>query len=394
MKANFLFLVLIIFGIQVIAANNKLNWKFETQGRIYSSPLIDGHLLFFGSGDSCFYAVNKTTGKKAWDFRTKGAIHSSPETSGKMVYFGSADGYLYALNKISGRLIWKFKSEGEKMLDMWDYYLSSPKCDDGIVYWGSGDGHLYALDCISGILIWKFQSGNMIHATPVISDNKVYIGNYNGNFYALNCKDGIEVWKFKTVGDTYFPKGEVQKGAAIDSGVVYFGSRDYNIYALDTKTGTEHWNMKEHGSWIIATPLVYKENIYFGTSDTHRFYCINKNSGEVAWKITLPMRVYGSAIAYKEIIYFGCFDGKLRGVDAKTGESKWEFQTDASKQNYNTVYGADGKFRAGFELYGNNLIESERIIHTLGSILSTPAIDNQTIYFGSSDGALYSVKLN
>jgi len=105
------------------------------------------------------------------------------------------------------------------------------------------------------------------------------------------------------------------------------------------------------------------------------------------------MRVYGSAVVYNDIIYFGCFDGKMRGVDAASGKILWEFTTDAGNQNYKLIYKTDGTFTDGFELYGKDYLGSERLIHTLGSILSTPAIDNGNIFFGSSDGALYSVKL-
>jgi len=394
MNKLLIFLILASIVIDAAATNSSLNWKFQTGGRIYSSPVIDGDLVFFGSGDSCFYAVNRATGKQSWCFRTKGAIHSSPEIYKNLVYFGSADGNLYALNKTTGVLAWKYTSESEKMLDIWDYYLSSPKIENGTLYWGCGDENLYALDALSGVLKWKFQSGGIIHADPAFDGEKVYIGNFNGDFFALNYTDGSMEWKFKTIGDAYFPNGEVQKGAVIDSGIVYFGSRDYNIYALDAKTGRGHWNMKEQGIWIIATPFVYNQNIYFGTSDTHRFYCLNKKNGEIIWKLALPMRVYGSAIVYNDIIYFGCFDGKMRGVEAATGKIVWVFQTDASKQNYNSVYNEEGKFTNGFVLYGDDYLESERLIHSLGSILSTPVIDNHAIYFGSSDGALYSVIIN
>jgi outer membrane protein assembly factor BamB len=103
------------------------------------------------------------------------------------------------------------------------------------------------------------------------------------------------------------------------------------------------------------------------------------------------MRVYGSAIEHNGTIYFGCFDGILRGVDYKTGEVTWQFKTDGSKENYNKIFNSNGLFIEGFELYGKDYLESEKLIHTLGSILSTPVIDKNIIYFGSSDGSLYSV---
>ena len=72
---------------------------------------------------------------------------------------------------------------------------------------------------------------------------------------------------------------------------------------------------------------------------------------------------------------------------------QWQFQTDASKQNYFEIYSEEGGFDEDFELYGADYLESERKIHELGSVLSTPVIWENKIYFGSSDGNLYAVKL-
>jgi len=105
------------------------------------------------------------------------------------------------------------------------------------------------------------------------------------------------------------------------------------------------------------------------------------------------MRVYGTAAALDNIIYFGTFDGKMMGVDYQTGETVWEFQTLASKEKWNTIYQSNGDFRDDFQLYGYNYIESEARIHSLGSILSSPVIDDGLIYFGSSDGRFYAVEL-
>lgn len=384
--------LLIAFSCNLAIAQ-KINWKFQTKGRIYATPAVTASLVLAGSNDSTFYAIDKLTGKMKWSYRTNGSIHSSPAVYENSVFFGSADGSLYALNIETGDLLWKFDSQGEKLLDIWDYYLSSPFVYNGNVYWGSGDGFLYAIEQKTGKLSWNFKAKGIVHASPIVNDEKVYFGDYGGYFYALNATSGEMLWQFRTVGDTYFPNGEVQKGATLDNGIVYFGSRDYNIYALNAQTGRGQWNMKEVGSWIIAEPLIYSDFAYFGTSDTHRFYCVNKTNGKVVWQIPVPMRVYGSAVEHNGIIYFGCFDGILRGVDYKTGEIKWLFQTEASNVNYSKVFNSDGKFKKGFELYGRDYLESERLIHSLGSILSTPVFNENVMYFGSSDGYFYSVKI-
>ena len=117
-------------------------------------------------------------------------------------------------------MIWKFSSKGEKKYGLWDYYLSSPKVVEGIVYWGSGDSHLYALDGVNGHLKWKHKTGDIVHASPVIDAKTVYFGSFDGYFYALNKDYGDVIWKINTIGDTYFPKGEIQKSAFVHDGIV------------------------------------------------------------------------------------------------------------------------------------------------------------------------------
>ena len=377
-----------------LCSQTSVKWEFKTDGVIFGTPLIDGQYIYVGSGDHKMHALLKETGKKVWEFKTNGEVHSSPLIADNLVIFGSGDGNLYAIEKNNGKEVWKFSSRGERKNGPWDYYLSSPQLDGNIVYWGSGDGHLYALDAKTGMLKWQHESDGIIHADPVIHGNKVFIGSFDGNLYALNKQDGAIVWKFKTLGSEYFPKGAIQKAVLVDQNMVYFGSRDYNIYALDEHTGAVKWNMREPAGWIISTPIALGDHIFFGTSDAHKFYCLNKNYGNVVWTTPLRMRVFGSAVVDKNRIIFGTFDGKIIGVDVKTGKQLWEFQTRGSKENYPSVFDQNGEFIEGFSLYGKDMVETERKILDLGAILSTPVIDNQkTLYVGSADGYLYALSL-
>ena len=379
---------------QCLVSQGDIQWTFKTNGRVYSTPIIEGNFIYFGSADSTFYALNKSTGEQVWKFKTQGAVHSSPNIFENVVYFGSADGNLYALDKSDGSLIWKLASEGEKKYGLWDYYLSSPTVKDGKVYWGCGDGHLYAADAENGKVIWRYNTGDIIHATPKVFEDKVLVGGFDGNFYAFDKNTGAVLWRFKTVGAANFPKGEIQRGALVKDGVAYFGSRDYNIYAVDVNSGRGRWNMKQPRGWIVATPIEYKGGVYFGTSDDHSFYCLDKTSGEILWRKSISMRVYGRAVALDDIVYFGTFDGKVLGVDHKNGQTLWEFQTYASRDKWHTIFKPDGHFRDDFQLYGSNYLESEARIHSLGSVLSSPVIDQGVIYFGSSEGIMYAVNLN
>lgn len=386
-----LLLSIFVFTITIVCAQDSLLWKFSTGSAIYSSPVISGNNVLFGSADHTLYALDKDSGHLTWKFETKGQVNSTPCVYENKVLFMSGDGYLYALENNTGNLLWKFATKGEQVYDLWDYYLSSPVADEGIVYVGSGDSSIYAINAESGVSTWSFKTNGMVHASPVIKDKIVYIGSYDGYLYALDSKSGKLIWKFKTVGDQYFPKGEIQKGVVVYKNSIIFGSRDYNIYSVNSKSGSGQWNMKERGSWIVATPFVLNDNIYFGTSDTHKFYCMNAGSGEVMWVLPLNMRVYGTAALINNKVVFGCFNGKLYFVDPDTGHVKSVFQTEESKRGYLSIYNDKDEFRSDFKLYDENYREAEKRILSLGSIFSSPLVEEHTVFFGDANGFFYAL---
>ncbi|MEK9632302.1 MAG: PQQ-binding-like beta-propeller repeat protein, partial [Opitutae bacterium] len=72
---------------------------FQTGANIYSTPALgsDG-VLYVGSDDFTFYALDSKTGKEKWSLKTEGKVDSSPLVGlDGTVYFGSWDGKVYAL---------------------------------------------------------------------------------------------------------------------------------------------------------------------------------------------------------------------------------------------------------------------------------------------------------
>ncbi len=370
----------------------QLQWKLSVGAGIHGAPAVTEQAVYFGSDDKNLYAVNKKTGKQIWNFATGGPIRSTPAVAGGKIFINSADGNVYAVDKEKGKLQWSFKTGGELTYDLWDYYLSSPVVHEGMVYLGSGDSSVYALDAESGRMVWRFRTGGVVHAAPVVQNGRVFIGSYDGHFYTLDASTGKVVWKFKTIGDPSFPKGEIQRAAYVDQEKVIFGSRDFFIYALDAKSGEVIWKMKEKGSWVIATPVCDAERVFVGTSDTHQFYSLDAKTGQVNWVLPLNMRVYATALLTGDSLIFGCFNGKIYFTDPATGKVRSTFQTEQSKRNYPQVYDATDHIRKDFDMYGDNYINAEKQILSLGSILSGPTLDNGTLYFGDASGNMYALK--
>ena len=234
----------------------ELVWKFQTGGRVRSSPAVSDGVIYFGSEDGYLYAVDIQSGAEKWKFQTGGRVWSSPAVSDGVVYFGSDDTYLYAVDSQTGAEKWKFQTGGP----VWSPRPSPtgwstsaawtttstpwtsraarrsgssrpgvrsalPAVSDGVVYFGSMDAYLYAVDSQTGTEKWKFQTGDAAVGSPAISDGVVYFGGVgpgtqvDAYLYAVDIQSGTEKWKFNT-GSSFGVK--IESSPAISDGVVYF----------------------------------------------------------------------------------------------------------------------------------------------------------------------------
>ena len=386
-------------------------WRFITQGRMFGSPVIDNEMLFIGSGDSCLYALNKESGQQIWKFKTKGEIHSTPAVSNSAIYFLSYDGIFYALNEQTGDLIWTFETQGEKhysrkgiygwqpstmeMDDLFDFYLSSAVVGDSLVYFGCGDHNIYALDKTTGIEKWHYTTGGVVHSSPALKDGKLLCGSWDRYMYCLDAKTGTELWKFATGADASgFMQGIIASPCIQDS-VAYFGCRDANAYAVNINTGTKIWSVSNSGSWFQATATIADSIVYFGTSDNTCVRAFNANTGKQIFLRDAKSYVYSSPAATANVLYYGSFTGWLYAIDRNTGAPLWSYQTDASKQNsaecltngrmnWQKTAGSGNLYQ-----YSTNVYCMDKFL-TLGSIVSSPVLDNGVLYISSADSNLYA----
>ena len=127
-----------------------INWKYQTNWGVVTTPAISDGLVFAGSLDNNFYAINKETGELDWSFICKSAIHSSPVVYGEYVFFGCDDGKLYALNKTNGDFAWSFAPEYTIEENGVNNYITTPITSDPFVKDGfvhiDVNGKTYELD--------------------------------------------------------------------------------------------------------------------------------------------------------------------------------------------------------------------------------------------------------
>jgi len=397
-----------------------VKWKFKTDGKVFSSPAVYNNVLYVGSEDHNLYAIDKVTGNLLWKFHTGGVVHSSPAVYKNVAYFGSFDGFYYAVNATTGKLKWKFKTGGEKkagakglwtmkpadryMDDLFDFFQSSPVIGidnhDPIVYFGSSDGNLYALHALTGKKKWAFKTNGLIHTSPALYNGNVYFGSWDTFLYAVDAQTGGLKWKFETGKQPVYHLLEgIEASPTCADGMVYFGARDSYFYALDAIAGTVKWKYPNDNSWVITTAAIRDNVVYFCTSDTYLFLGLDAKTGKEKRRYKTNGYNYSSPALAGNIAYFGDFTGRLYAVDINSGELTSKFETPGRIANAKEILNGKGNLDFSFAAKGKDVADYNTNVYVMdqfykmGSIVSSPAISNGVVYFGSADNYVYAINL-
>jgi eukaryotic-like serine/threonine-protein kinase len=386
-------------------------WRFRAKARILSSPAVSDGSVFFGSDDGSIYRVRSSDGVRIWSYETGGPVRSSPAVANGLVFSGSSDGFVYALDEKTGNVRWRFKTQGERrftapgihgirpstemMPDPYDLLTSSPTVENGTVYIGSGDHNIYAIDAGRGTLRWKFKTGDVVHASPAIADGTVYVGSWDRYFYAIDSRSGSLRWKFLTGDDrVIYNQIGIVGSAAVENGRVYFGCRDSHFYALDSSNGKLLWKHDQHGSWVIASPALANNSIFYTTSDQKKFFALDTRTGQERFTVSQGAFSFSSPSIAQNTAYFGAFDGRLYAVDTLSGKILGTFTTDASLQGLPPHLDSTGALRIADFSEDDTLdgtIVALRRIMSLGSIVGSPVIVDGVLFVGSTDGTMYAI---
>jgi len=353
-------------------------WRKQTGGPVRSSPTIAGGLVFIGSSDGNFYALETFTGHEKWRFRADSAIASSAAAADGRVFFSSYKGTFYAVNSDTGKQLWKAQFDPDAPLAYeqelgehpvtysGDFLLSSPAILDNTAVVGGGDGLVYAFDVKSGRVRWKFRTGGRVRSSPAVSNGVVYVGSFDGSIYAIDLASGKQVWRYDTkghslkAGDFGFDRTSILSSPAVSDGVVYVGSRDSHLYAIDAAEGKLKWVYdyeKDGMTWTTSSPAVKNQVVYTGTADGHFIHALRAADGRQLWRFEMPERVWSSPAIAGSQLYITNQSGSLYAVDARSGRESWHFQTGASVQ-------------------------------------SSPAVVDGVVYFGGNDGAVYAIRVD
>ena len=131
------------------------------------------------------------------------------------------------------------------------------------------------------------------------------------------------------------------------------------------------------GGLIVSSPAIANGLAYVGSTDGN-LYAVDLNSGTMRWKFETKARVVSSPAVAGGLIYFSSYDGWFYAVDALTGKLKWRFKNAGERRFAAThIHGA--------------LPIAETMPDPFDCYLSSPAVWNGAVYFGSGDGNVYAL---
>ena len=159
---------------------------------------------------------------------------------------------------------------------------------------------------------------------------------FHGNVARTGVYSSPGLAKLEGVKWSFAASGPIVGSPVIAGGVVYIASLGGHLYAIDGETGKEKWNFKSRMP-IASSPAVEGKTIYFVSSA-----------------------------------------GALAALEADTGKPKWVFATEYER-----------KFEAK-NLHGYPSA-AQTIPDAWDLFISSPAVAQGKVYFGSGDGNVYAV---
>jgi eukaryotic-like serine/threonine-protein kinase len=282
-------------------------------GLVLYSPVVSDNQLYLVS-ESGLSARDCFNGSVKWKFERAG-FNSVPLVVNGVVYIGTLDGYFFALETKEGKVIWQQKGLGG--------IQAQPIIFNNMLYIGSGEkemnkGKFYALDVRDGGIKWKFDTDGIIvySQAAIFNEAFVLLGDWKNKFYLLDAQTGEKIWEYQT-------NGKIVTSPVVAEGLVYLGSGDGNLYVLSGLSG-EKLSSYQSDSAIIESPFKWSENIYWGTK--HKIYALDLGKRCIIWTYNRERDTPGTLLVKNGQIYFGTDSGRLIVLDALTGEKACDFE--------------------------------------------------------------------
>lgn len=206
--------------------------------------------------------------------------------------------------------------------------------DDKYIYFNGSFTNFYKIEKASGNKSKVNVTPTNLFGSPSLFDSTIYNGTRGGALHSINPKTLSIIWTKYGFQWTVI--------TAADEFALYV-TEENRISALQKSDGSLIWSTEIIGKNAF-NPEVNNDRIYFVTGSMHRqdgyFYCLNKYSGEVVYRKTIPYyedksQFGGSSSGvglWNDNVYVSSDNRYLYCFNKETGDSIWTYLMDAPSE--------------------------------------------------------------
>ena len=421
------------------ATTGNILWNFPTGGFVYSSPAVAGDDVVVGSGDNRTYVLSAATGFQLWNYTTGGPIYSSPTVAKGMLFIGSDDKKVYAFGRKNMPPCPKISPpfpEEPFILQAVTFDGSASYDPDGLVVnctWNFGDGTIekYAAWELGKIVTHAYGAVKTYNVTLTVTDDypvpglrktnatsqlvtvyeawPMYRHGWNHKGYSTSLApvtNGV-LWSL-AIGPDASSDALMYPSPVVVDGVVYISSTNGTVYALNAINRAIIWKWNSTPAGVIHSSPTVADGMVFVGSDDYNVYALNATNGNLVWKYSATGKVVSSATVAYGKVFVASRDGYLHALPEKdpngdgiinSTERKWRVQVQGTPRDIvSSPAVADGKVFFGSLdnwIYALNATSGAQIIPgwpqaTQGDVTSSPAVADGKVFVGSDDGKVHA----
>jgi outer membrane protein assembly factor BamB len=280
---------------------------FEGRNFWYADLALVDDVIYGAGSDGAVYALEAKTGDKLWSKKVNSFGGRTWINADNDVVVVGWENESCALDSSTGNILWRNNRAR--------FVSSQPVFVDDMIIVGSRNGDVYALDRDDGSIRWHTNLGSQkVYVSLDESNDRIVAA--GENCYSMDASDGSIDWTFST-------DGLITSAPLIAKDTIYFGSSDTSVYALEAKNGALKW--KVDTGWGISCTPAFADNMVFVASMDHHLYAFDADNGEMIWSFSCNAAIHSPPTAYGDYVFFGCDDGRFYAVNKTNGELAWCF---------------------------------------------------------------------
>ena len=306
------------------------------------------------------------------------------------------------------------------------YATESPVTDGKhVVAFFGACGKLACLDGTDGRVLWdrdfpvhKMSAGFGTGSSLLIHDGKVYVQRCNdeaSGLHVLRVSDGSEIWSAELPGTTSWSTPYLWR-TSYRNEVIIGGSGSLTAY--EPGGGEQLWRVTGIPASFTASPVADGDRLIFGVNSpftTSPMYALRAGaSGEISARPAevedpdnrpadvswfMPQSAIGMAspVVAHGLVYVPCGSGKLRVIDARTGDEVFRARLPQGKQLVASPWTGNGKVflldeeGKTFVIRVGRTFELERVNRIDDTFWSTPAVAGANLLLRGVN-ALYCIR--